>query len=165
MAPQGTTDATRRPRVGLVLVAIGCQALVVAACLGIAWLMPRLTGGPAVDVEDGTTWRVAYRATDDPSRANDDGSLSEWEPGWFIAHDWSNAGREIAVRPERVVVDGVTYRYDASRVVPSDADARALGDWAAEGGSVVFQTCTPDDWRLLVRYRPETDMNDQGGTS
>lgn len=162
MAPLGTTDAPRRPRVGLGLVVVGLMALVVAACLGVEWSVTRLTGGPGVDVTDGTTWHVSYRATDDPTHANDDGSLSEWEAGWFIAHDWSNAGREIAVRPERVVVDGVTYRYDGSRVVPADADARALGAWAKDGGSVVFQTCTPDDWRLLVRYRPETN-EDQGG--
>lgn len=143
----------RWPRLGCALVVAGCAILALACVLGALWLAPRVAGGPPVDVRDGT-WYVTYRENDDEGEANADGTLSEWAPGYFIAHDWSLSGREILTRPAAVSVDGRLYRYDSSRTYPPDADAAEAVAWAGAGGGVGFQTCTPDDMRLVARYVP-----------
>ena len=41
----------------------------------------------------------------DTSTAAADGSVTQWEEGYFIAHEWSENGQMILSKPAYVVVD------------------------------------------------------------
>lgn len=99
------------------------------------------------------TWVVSYRATDNDSRANDDGSVSEWRDGYFIAHNWSYGGKMIASKPSHVVVDGVSYHYVSSQVVSRQGtDVSAALSYARANGGIGFQTCIGDGTYVLITH-------------
>lgn len=101
------------------------------------------------------TWYASYRGTDDDSRANSDGSLSEWRDGYFIAHSWSKNGREIASRPEHVVIDGRSYHYVSSMTSSKGADSGPALAFARQNGGIAFQTCTGGNGVVINHYEPD----------
>lgn len=103
----------------------------------------------------GDTWYVEYRNSDNPASANDDGSLAKWKTNYYIAHDWSDNGKRIALKPRYVVVDGKRYRYVSCRYVSRDTKWSSIKDWAMANNAVCFQVCdNATNTYLITRYVP-----------
>ena len=94
--------------------------------------------------------------------ANEDGSLSVWQPGWYIAHDWSDYGMAIAdLEPgDAVTVNGDTILILGKKQWLQDAytnwDIYDVIGW----DKYVFQTCLGDEalwivYGVLVHPTPE----------
>lgn len=90
-----------------------------------------------------------YYATD----ARDDGSLTEWSDDYFIAHEWSDYGRQIlsfepgdsvTVNGRHVVLEGV-FNY------PKDSYYDEI-ELLVGPDAVVFQTCYPDSEYNRIAY-------------
>lgn len=109
-------------------------------------------GGYSTGTGDGA-WHVSYRGTDDSSTANADGSVSEWRDGYYIAHDWSYGGGQIASKPGTVVVNGRTYRYVSSMVVPRSTTWDEVSGFVYANNGIGFQTCYGDGY-LITHYEP-----------
>lgn len=137
-----------------VLLVLGGMLMSIAAAI---FLFRFFAGGP-VETEpylDGTLWHVSYvKETYNDGEANWDGTLSEWRDDYFIAHDWSRQGREIASMPEYAEVDDEVYAFDGTSLfapgATTDAVYGTLGDTADD---VFFQVCDGDMYRV-VRYVP-----------
>lgn len=112
---------------------------------------PRVPGHPASS--DGGIWNVSYRGTDDPNYANSDGSVSEWKSGYYIAHDWSYGGGQIASKPGTVIVNGRSYRYVSSMVVSRDTTWSQVSGFVYANGGIGFQTCYGNGY-LITHYEP-----------
>lgn len=109
-------------------------------------------GGYSTGTGDGA-WNVSYRGTDDSSTANADGSVSEWRDGYYIAHNWSYGGGQIASKPGTVVVNGRTYRYVSSMVVPRSTTWDEVSGFVYANNGIGFQTCYGDGY-LITHYEP-----------
>lgn len=108
-------------------------------------------------VQNDGTWYVSYVDAPGTSSAAADGSLTRWKPGYFIAHDWSEAGKRIASMPSVVVVDGMRYALDDVLSVPKYTLWDEVAEWATGGGHISFQTCSQGQY-LIVRYAPESSQ-------
>lgn len=84
-------------------------------------------------------------------RAHDGGAMAEWQPGYYVAHDWSSAGKAIlAMRPgdvvyvdgRRLVVAGVT-KFREDEYVENIRDVLGYD-------CVIFQTCYPGSYNRIV---------------
>lgn len=82
-----------------------------------------------------------------------DGSVGEWQSGYYIAHDWSSAGQQIASKPAHVTVNGQIYHYVSSMVVPADTTWDSVAGFVYANGGIGFQTCVGDQ-RLITHYEP-----------
>lgn len=100
-------------------------------------------GNSGGDVEPGPSWPsfVAKHETLNYS-AHDDGSINEWAPGYYDAHDWSEAGQAIHASDvgDVIIIDDtpvtITGRcYLSEYETYEDIRARLGND------CVIFQTC------------------------
>lgn len=107
-------------------------------------------GGEAVQADDGT-WYVDY-SVDYHSYSFGDG-VTEWEDGYYVAHNNTSSGQNIASQPGTVVVDGVSYRYVSSMVVPEGTNWQDVEGFVHANGGIGFQTCT-DGGYLITHYEP-----------
>lgn len=98
--------------------------------------------GSAPDGDDGA-WNVSYRDEYGAAEGAADGACTQWADGYYVAHDWSDSGEQIASKPGTVVVDGQRYAYAGSMVVPEGSDYYASGvyDFTHADGGIGFQTC------------------------
>lgn len=111
------------------------------------------SGGSARQRSDGT-WYVDYTYFYGGNSANSDGTLAEWKDGYYVAHDWSQNGQNIASKPGTVVVDGRTYRYVSSIVVSRDTTWDEVSGFVYANGGIGFQTCDPSGGYLITHYEP-----------
>lgn len=83
--------------------------------------------------------------------AHDDGSIVEWAPGYYVAHDWSEPGQILLAAEigSVIEVNGVPITICDMFTVPDDAiyeDIRAnVGPWLA-----IFQTCYDETSTLIL---------------
>ena len=98
-------------------------------------------------------WNVSYVPSYFTAAAPADGSVGEWQPGYYIAHDWSVNGQRIASKPTHVIVDGQIYHYVSSMIVPPETTWDVLSAFACVNGGIGFQTCYGAD-RLVTHYEP-----------
>ena len=88
----------------------------------------------------------------DFTKANEDGTLSVWQDGWYIAHDWSDYGYAIAdLQPgDAVTVNGQTTLITGKSRWAADTytnwDIYDVIGW----DKYVFQTCLGDDEIWIV---------------
>ena len=88
----------------------------------------------------------------DFTKANEDGTLSVWQDGWYIAHDWSDYGYAIAdLQPgDAVTVNGQTTLITGK----SRWKAETYTNWdiydVIGWDKYVFQTCLGDDEIWIV---------------
>lgn len=99
------------------------------------------------------TWTVSYVPSYGTAAAPADGSVGEWQTGYYIAHDWSANGRRIASKPAHVIVNGQVYHYVSSMVVPPDTSWASVTDFVYANGGIGFQTCYGEN-RLITHYEP-----------
>ena len=99
------------------------------------------------------TWTVSYGPSYGTATAPADGSVGEWQPGYYIAHDWSANGRRIASQPAHVIVNGQVYHYVSSMVVPPDTPWASVSGFVYANGGIGFQTCVGSQ-RLITHYEP-----------
>ena len=99
------------------------------------------------------TWTVSYVPSYGTVAAPADGSVGEWQPGYYIAHDWSANGRRIASTPAQVIVNGQVYHYVSSMVVPPDTPWASVSGFVYANGGIGFQTCYGEN-RLITHYEP-----------
>ena len=113
-----------------------------------------VTGGDAAAGGD-DAWNVSYRDEYGAAEGASDGACTQWADGYYVAHDWSESGGQIASRPDTVVVDGQRYAYAGSMVVPEGSDYYASGvyDFTHADGGIGFQTCC-DGGYLVTHYVP-----------
>ena len=52
------------------------------------------------------------------------------------------------------MVDGRTYRYVSSMVVPRDTEWSEVSGFAYANGGIGFQTCDPSGGYLITHYEP-----------
>nr|WP_303181845.1 FIVAR domain-containing protein [Lachnoclostridium phocaeense] len=109
-------------------------------------------GGQAKKSGDGT-WYVDYSNAYYTGSAAADGSVTQWADGYYIAHSWSSGGQAIASRPGTVVVNGRTYRYVSSMVVPEGTTWDSVSGFVHANGGIGFQTCV-DGGYLITHYEP-----------
>ena len=89
--------------------------------------------------------------------AHDDGSIVEWAPGYYIAHDWSewgnlihalNIGDRINISNIDATVSGI---YEVSKYLPYENIRDEITGW----DTICFQTCIPySDYNTVVTARP-----------
>ena len=99
------------------------------------------------------TWTVSYVPSYGTATAPADGSVGEWQPGYYIAHDWSANGSRIASKPAHVIVNGQVYHYVSSMVVPPDTAWASVSGFVYANGGIGFQTCVGSQ-RLITHYEP-----------
>lgn len=77
--------------------------------------------------------------------ASDDGSLTEWADNYYIAHDWSDYGKQILeMQPGDVAtVNGRKVTVQTIFNYPKDSYYEEILHLSGEG-TLVFQTCYPD---------------------
>ena len=111
-------------------------------------------GGAEVTGGD-DAWNVSYRDEYGAAEGASDGACTQWADGYYVSHDWSESGGQIASRPDTVVVDGQRYAYAGSMVVPEGSDYYASGvyDFTHADGGIGFQTCC-DGGYLVTHYVP-----------
>lgn len=111
--------------------------------------------GAAAAGEGDGAWNVSYRDEYGAAEGAADGACTQWADGYYVAHDWSDSGEQIASRPGTVVVDGQRYAYAGSMVVPEGSDYYASGvyDFTHADGGIGFQTCC-DGGYLVTHYVP-----------
>lgn len=114
---------------------------------------PAAGGAEAAGGDD--AWNVSYRDEYGAAEGASDGACTQWADGYYVAHDWSESGGQIASRPDTVVVDGQRYAYAGSMVVPEGSDYYASGvyDFTHADGGIGFQTCC-DGGYLVTHYVP-----------
>ena len=98
-------------------------------------------------------WNVSAVPSYGTAAAPADGSVGEWQSGYYIAHDWSAAGQQIASKPAHVTVNGQVYHYVSSMVVPADTTWDSVAGFVYANGGIGFQTCVGDQ-RLITHYEP-----------
>ncbi|WP_251158068.1 hypothetical protein [Caniella muris] len=110
-------------------------------------------GGEAAGGDN--AWNVSYRDEYGAAEGASDGACTQWADGYYVAHDWSESGGQIASKPDTVVVDGQRYAYAGSMVVPEGSDYYASGvyDFTHADGGIGFQTCC-DGGYLVTHYVP-----------
>ncbi|MEY8436690.1 hypothetical protein AAK967_02945 [Atopobiaceae bacterium 24-176] len=122
---------------------------------------PRAASGQAAEAAgegggagDGA-WNVSYRNEYGAAEGAADGACTQWADGYYVAHDWSESGAQIASKPNTVVVDGQRYAYAGSMVVPEGSDYYGSGayDFTHADGGIGFQTCC-DGGYLITHYVP-----------
>lgn len=101
----------------------------------------------------GGSWTVNAVPSYGTAAAPADGSVGEWQSGYYIAHDWSSAGQQIASKPAHVTVNGQIYHYVSSIVVPADTTWDSVAGFVYANGGIGFQTCVGDQ-RLITHYEP-----------
>lgn len=102
---------------------------------------------------DDGSWNVDYRDDYGAPTGAADGACTQWADGYYVAHDWSEAGEKIASRPGTVVVDGQRYAYVSSEVVPRDTTYEEVYAFTHANGGIGFQTCYGDGY-LVTHYEP-----------
>lgn len=122
------------------------KALIAGLCLflllgvGLFWRNP-----------DPDIWVIRYQ-----TRYHADAlgfGLTEWEDGYFVAHDYTCSGRRIKERPEYVQVDGVWYQYVSERIVSRDTTWDEVESFVHQKGGIGFQTCYKERY-LVTHYEP-----------
>lgn len=98
-------------------------------------------------------WNVSAVPSYGTAAAPADGSVGEWQSGYYIAHDWSAAGQQIASKPAHVTVNGQVYHYVSSMVVPADTTWDSVAGFVYANGGIGFQTCVGNQ-RLITHYEP-----------
>lgn len=98
-------------------------------------------------------WYVSYTNAYDTSTAAADGSVTQWEEGYFIAHEWSENGQMILSKPAYVVVDGTTYKFVSSMTVSYDTYWEEIEGYVHANGGIGFQTCVSGGY-LVTHYEP-----------
>lgn len=102
-------------------------------------------------------WHMRARTDMWTVTAAPDGALTQWAPGYYIAHNWSRYGKLIASLPARVEIGGAVYARDASRIMSRETWwASDLEPFVrAKSGAIGFQTCDDASGGYLVaRYVP-----------
>lgn len=97
-------------------------------------------------------WSPAYRDEYGTDTAADDGSLTQWADGYYIAHDWSENGKAIA-SGRNVVIDGREYALAGSQTVPPGTPYEDVEGWVHADGGIGMQTCTEGGY-IVNRYVP-----------
>lgn len=94
---------------------------------------------------DAKNW-VSVAHQTDRTRANDDGTLSEWNPGWFVAHRDSGYGKVIAsLAPgDEVTINGVTYLVEHHMLIRSEITPQQILEMT-ESAPFIIQTCYSRD--------------------
>lgn len=112
---------------------------------------------------DSPVWKVEYHRNFFQKDAEEDGSVSEWMEGLFIAHNWSENGKKIESMPELVEVDGKTYQLESSQIrkLYTEFTRRDL-DWMRKNDGIAFQTCQPNERILLTHYEPVEEGDGYG---
>lgn len=98
-------------------------------------------------------WNVNYYQDYWTDSAAADGSMTEWAPGYYIAHRYSANGQSIASRPGTVTVNGRTYRYVSSQNVSTDTTWDQVDGYVHQNGGIGFQTCDGGTY-LVTHYEP-----------
>lgn len=98
-------------------------------------------------------WYAEYYNNYYSASAAEDGSLTQWADGYFIAHDWSYNGQMIARKPSTVVINGRSYHYVSSIVVSRDTMWEEVSSFVLANGGIGFQTCTSGGY-LITHYEP-----------
>lgn len=127
---------------------------VASAASGQASASGQAGGAAGTSGGDGA-WNVSYRNEYGAAEGAADGACTQWADGYYVAHDWSESGAQIASKPGMVVVDGQRYAYAGSMVVPEGSDYYGSGayDFTHADGGIGFQTCC-DGGYLITHYVP-----------
>lgn len=102
----------------------------------------------------GDTWYASYYSAIGATQADPNGALTQWKPGFYLAHNWSEAGHRIASCTPRVIIDGRAYVYASSKLVTPGTTWGEIRDFVHEGGGIGFQTCYGSGY-LITHYVPE----------
>lgn len=105
---------------------------------------------------DAVVWNVDYH-DDFLGQAADDGSVTQWEDGFFLAHRWSANGKRIASMPTYVRVNGQLYRYVSAITVPQGTMWKDIEGFVHANGGIGFETCvdgTDESAYLITHYEP-----------
>ena len=104
-------------------------------------------------------WHIGYNyvVDDGASSAPADGSLSQWKPGYYIAHDWSANGKRIAAlgSGSKVEINGIYYQY-VSQMSVELASTRYYDviNFANANNGIAFQTCIGNGWAVIKHLEP-----------
>ena len=147
--------ATRRPHDGSFIAQMSAQALSLsdASCTRQKAIE---AGDSLLAAMDAVVWDVAYH-DDFLGQAADDGSVTQWAEGFFLAHRWSANGKRIASLPAYVRVDGRLYRYVSSTTVQRGTLWEDIEGFVHENGGIGFETCVDDadeSAYLITHYEP-----------
>lgn len=106
------------------------------------------------DEYDREVWRIDRDELEplmSDMEANWNGTLSEWQPNYLIAHDWSDYGQMILSRPQLIWFDGSLYQYADEREVNQDAPGDVVS-WALADEALACQTCLDGTNVVVLRY-------------
>jgi len=109
------------------------------------------TGREGTGTTNARIFRLSSVQAINDYRAHDGGAMAEWQPGYYVAHDWSSAGRSIlAMQPGDVVyVDGRSLVVAGVTKFREDEyveNIRAVLGYDC----VIFQTCYPGSYNRIV---------------
>lgn len=145
----------------------------VLMCLPVGWLalsvlpnVERSGGSLPTACTDLPSSSVAVAGTVDPaevvvslhsvrairdSHAHDLGALSEWQPGYYVAHWWSPSGQSILGMEtgDIVMLDGLPVRIDGVTKYPKDEILEHVREDLGYD-CIIFQTCYPDEYNRIV---------------
>lgn len=124
-----------------------------AATRGQEYVQADEQGDSSAGANDGI-WRFSYydRLW---GAADEGGAMTRWADRYWIAHNWSYNGTQIAARHQYVEVDGVLYRYVSEQiVVPSRQYWECIEEFVHANGGIGFQTCCGDGNYLVTHYEP-----------
>lgn len=99
------------------------------------------------------SWDVNYYQDYWTESAASNGSVTEWAPGYYVAHRHSSNGQTIASRPSTVTVNGQTYRYVSSQNVSTDTTWDQVEGYVHQNNGIGFQTCDGGTY-LVTHYEP-----------
>lgn len=85
--------------------------------------------------------------------ANDDGKLTEWADHYYIAHDWSDFGKQIlTMQPDDVAsVNGRTFVVQGIFNYPKNSFYEEI-TYLVGKDATVFQTCYPNSDENRIVY-------------
>lgn len=88
-----------------------------------------------------------WEAADDfeATEASDTGELTQWDPGWYITHEWSRYGRQILrlIPGDVVSVNGEKIKVEGVFDYPKDSYSSEINE-VVDSQYIVFQTCEPN---------------------
>lgn len=102
---------------------------------------------------DSGSWDVNYYQDYWTDSASSSGAVTEWAPGYYVAHRHSSNGQTIASRPGTVTVNGRTYRYVSSQNVSTDTTWDQVEGYVHQNNGIGFQTCDGGTY-LVTHYEP-----------
>lgn len=98
-------------------------------------------------------WYVSYSNAYHTSEAAADGSITQWEDGYFIAHDWSANGKKIRSCPKYVNVNGQTYQFVSCKWVGHGTTWDQVSGFVHQNNGIGFQTCDGNSY-FISHYEP-----------